>query len=104
MRSSWALVAIVTTACNQSDFGPPDFGSDPPPGPGSPTWDNTDLSCSTDHDCAPGEKCDGSLCRPKQCDDGPYQSLAPMGPHRLLFRDEEIAVIDGSSNQGTYWV
>jgi hypothetical protein len=105
MRSLWVgLVAIVTTACNQSDFGPPDFGSDPPPGPGSPTWDNTDLSCSTDHDCAPGEKCDGSRCRPKQCDDGPYQSLPPMGPHRLLFRDEEIAVIDGSSNQGSYWV
>jgi hypothetical protein len=44
------------------------------------------------------------MCRPKQCDNGPYQSLAPMGPHRLLFRDEEIAVIDSSSSQGSYWV
>lgn len=104
MRSLWVGLVLVTSACNQSDFGPPDFGSDPPPGPGSPTWDNTDLSCSTDRDCAPGEKCDNNMCRPKQCDDGPYQSLAPMGPHKLLFRDEEIAVIDASSNQGSYWV
>jgi hypothetical protein len=99
----FGLFALVA-ACNQSDFGPPDFGSDPPPGPGSPTWNSTDLSCNTTADCAPGETCDGGSCRPKQCDDGPYSSLAPLGPHRLLFRDEEVAVIDGSSSQGAYWV
>ncbi len=103
MQRRWlSLFALV--ACNQSDFGPPPIGSDLPPGPGSPTWANTDLSCSTNDDCAPGEVCDGGFCRPKQCDDGPYISHAPLGGHHLLFPDDELLVIDGSQNQGSYWV
>src|ERR1051325_9827115 len=102
LRRLIGLVAVL--GCNQSDFGPPGFGDDPPPGPGSPTWNDTDLSCSQTSDCAPGETCDGGFCRPKQCDDGPYSSAAPLGPNHLFFRDEELLVVDSSSSQGAYWV
>ena len=93
----------MLVACNQGDFGPPGFGEDMPPGPGSPNWNSTDLSCSTTDDCAPGEMCDGGRCRPKQCDDGPYESDTPLGPHHLFFRDDELLIIDQSASQGSYW-
>jgi len=102
MRTLVLLAALV--GCDQTDFGDPSFGSDPPPGPGSPTWDDTDLSCTTNDECAPGEACDGTTCRPKQCDDGPYDSAAPLGPHRQLYKDEEILVVDADASQGKYWV
>lgn len=94
----------MLVACNQSDFGPPDFGEDMPPGPGSPNWNSTNLSCASQSDCAPGEVCDGNQCRPKQCDDGPYNSNAPIGPEHMFFRDDELMIIDQTANNGTYWV
>jgi hypothetical protein len=103
MRGHWFLLPLIA-ACNQSDFGAPDFGDDPPPGPGSPTWTQTDLSCQATSDCAPGETCDGGFCRPKQCDDGPYDSAAPLGPDHMLYRDHELLVIDATASQGAYWV
>jgi hypothetical protein len=98
------LVAALLAACDQSAFDPPAIGEDPPPGPGSPTWDDTDLSCATEADCAPGETCDQNSCRPRQCDDGPYESAVPLGPSHLFFREEDLLVLDGNQSQGSYWI
>ncbi len=107
MRGFGILTAVVAfvAACDQSAFDLPVPDADePPPGPGSPTWDDTNLTCSGDSDCAPGETCDGGTCRPRQCDEGPYESDLPLGPSRVLFRDEELFVVDGDASQGAYWV
>ncbi|MDX2093551.1 MAG: VCBS repeat-containing protein [Kofleriaceae bacterium] len=101
-----SLVALLAIGCDQTSFEPPALGDDPPPGPGSPTWDEADLSCATDDDCSPGETCDAasSTCRPRQCDEGPYESATPLGPSRVLFREQELLVVDATANQGQYWV
>jgi hypothetical protein len=104
MRGSGiTLVALFVAACDQSAFDVPN-ADEPPPGPGSPTWDDTDLSCSGDSDCAPGETCASGSCRPRQCDDGPYESDVPLGPSRVLFRDEEVFIVDGTASEGSYWI
>lgn len=97
------LVTFVATACNQ-EFGVPGAGDDMPPGPGNEAWDDTDLSCQATADCAPGETCDGGTCRPKQCDDGPYESATPLGARRVFFREQELLVADSTANEGAFWV
>ncbi len=97
------VTVVLTTACTQS-FDVPGAGDDSPPGPGSPTWDDTDLTCAAESDCAPGETCDNGTCRPRQCDDGPYESGAPLGPNHVFFREQELLVVDGSANNGKYWL
>lgn len=97
------VVAVAVAACDQGAFDLPS-ADEPPPGPGSPTWDDTDLTCSGDSDCAPGEICSSGMCRPRQCDDGPYESDVPLGPSRVLFREQELFVIDGTASEGAYWV
>jgi hypothetical protein len=98
-----ALVAVFG-GCDQSAFDPPGIGEDTPPGPGSPTWDDTDLSCASDSDCAPGESCSEQQCRPRQCDEGPYSSTVPLGPNRVLFREQELFIVDATQSQSAYWV
>lgn len=102
-RLGMSLFVVMVAACDQSAFDLPD-ASEPPPGPGSPTWDDTDLSCSTESDCAPGETCVSGSCRPQQCDDGPYESDAPLGPNRLLFREQELFIVDSTAAEGAYWI
>jgi hypothetical protein len=105
MRSlGLSLVAVLAVAaCDQSAFDGPN-ADEPPPGPGSPTWADTDLSCSTTSDCSPGESCVDGTCRPATCADGSFDSDAPLGPSRLLFKDEEMFIIDATASQGQYWV
>ncbi|HEY4176743.1 MAG TPA: VCBS repeat-containing protein [Kofleriaceae bacterium] len=99
-------VAVLVAACDQGAFTPPDIGEDPPPGPGSPTWDDTNLSCTSSSQCSPGETCDADehICRPRQCEDGPYESSVPLGASKIFFREQELAIVDGTANQGSYWV
>ncbi len=103
MRRLGVLLLLVA-ACDQTAFDPPDFGEDPPPGPGSPQWADTDLSCSAATDCAPGESCIDGTCRPKQCDGEDYASAMPLGTATVLFRDQELLLVDGDANEGKYYV
>lgn len=96
-----AFIAVLVGACDQTAFEPPAIGDDPPPGPGSPQWGDDDLTCQGDADCAPGETCDTGTCRPKQCDDGPYESAVPLGPRKVFFREQELLVVDSEANQGS---
>jgi hypothetical protein len=98
------LFVLGICACDQSAFDAPEIGEDMPPGPGSPTWDDTDLSCATDSDCAPGETCADLVCRPRQCDEGPYTSDAPLGANRVLFPEQELFIVDATQSQSAYWV
>lgn len=98
------LVALLVAGCDQTAFEPPAIGEDPPPGPGSPQWADDDLTCTTDDDCAAGEACDGGACRPKQCDDGPYESAVPLGPRKVFFREQELVVVDSEPSNGSFWI
>jgi hypothetical protein len=98
-----SMFMVLLAACDQGAFDAPD-AADPPPGPGSPKWDDTNLSCSAESDCAPGEACVSGSCRPRQCDDGPYESDAPLGPSRVLFREQELFIVDATANAGSFWV
>jgi hypothetical protein len=97
-----AVVLLALTACTQS-FDPLGAGDDAPAGPGSPTWDDTNLTCKTERDCAPGETCDSGSCRPRQCDDGPYESAQPLGPRHVFFREQEILIADATPSNGSFW-
>jgi hypothetical protein len=106
MRRSlpWLLLVGLAGACNQSDFGykaPPD---EPPSGLGTEAWGNTDISCASDADCNPGEGCQDNLCQMKRCEDGPYESRAPIGEKKTLRHDRELVVADFSTYQGSYWL
>lgn len=98
------VLLLLAAACDQTAFDPPDFVENPPPGPGSPQWGDTDLTCSTASDCAPGESCVDGTCRPKQCDGEDYVSALPLGTTTVLFRDQELLLVDGDANEGKYYV
>jgi len=103
MRLAITTAVVLLVGCSQS-FDVPGAGDDSPAGPGSPTWDDTDLTCSSESDCAPGEACDNGACRPRQCDDGPYESNTPLGPRHVLFREQELMIADASASGGKYWI
>lgn len=98
-------LTLGLVACNQSDFGDPpvDDIPDPPPGPGTQEWGDTDIACTTKSDCGVGEVCENNLCQPARCDSGPYSSTAPLGPMRVFFADKEVVTLDGQSSDGKYW-
>ncbi len=99
-----SFVALLVGGCDQTAFDLPPLGEDPPEGPGSPQWGTENLACSGDTDCSPGETCGEGTCRPRQCDDGPYESAVPLGPRRVFYREQEVIVTDSAANAGEYWV
>lgn len=99
-----ALVLLaLLAACDQSDFGDPGVEGWPE-GPGTEEWGDDDLACDGDDDCGAGETCEAGLCQPRRCDDGPYESRAPVGPAYRVFRDAELLVVDGAASGGSYYL
>src|SRR6185295_1193672 len=65
-------------------------------GPGNDPWDDDDVSCTTEADCAEGEACEEGVCQVKRCVES-YDSKAPMGDNHYFGTDGEMAVLSDKS-------
>ncbi len=108
------VFSFALLACNQSDFedirgdavsddGDPDDddGSDSP-GPGA--RDDADVACGEPDDCGAGETCVEGVCQMQRCQDGPFESVAPLPPNLRFFIDREFVVADAEASQGHFFV
>lgn len=101
-----AGVAALTAGCSQS-FEQDDYTEDLPPtpeGPGTDEWSDEDVTCLATTDCGVAEACIKGVCQMARCQDGPYESFAPIGEAHTFFYDREILSLDGDMYEGEYWV
>lgn len=99
--------AAAGAGCNQSDSGGPEAPVGPdntPEGPGDPAWGGDDVSCESKDDCAVSEDCIDNVCQMPRCNDGPYESAAPLGPEHYFFSDRELVAADDTLFEDGYWV
>src|SRR5688572_31551357 len=95
------VLAGVLWGCNQSDFGGGPSEPSNPEGPGTPAWGDSDIACDADADCHSGEVCRDSVCQIQRCGDvETYQSVPPIGQHKVFFYDRELALADGDDVRG----
>ena len=103
---SWSTVTAATLlvlvgACGLDDELVGQLGGSRPGatsnGPGDNDWnDKDDVTCSSISDCGPGEACISGVCQMKRCNEV-YTSRPPLGAHRYLSVDKELAVLGDQS-------
>lgn len=101
-----AGLALLAGGCSQS-FAGDDYTDELPPtpeGPGQQEWSDEDVSCAAISDCGVAEACIQGVCQMARCQDGPYDSTAPIGGEHTFFSDREILSLDGNMYEGQYWV
>ena len=107
--ASWMAASLwLAAGCDQS-FGPEDdFGPLPPPPPGVGTeeWGARDITCdpSEADACGHGESCIDNICQMTRCNEGPYNSIAPLGESLTLALEREIIAADSEPHNGAYWI
>jgi hypothetical protein len=89
----------------QTDFDPVTNPAEPPGGGiGGDEWRDDDVTCSTDDECHPGEACSEGVCQLVRCREDELISEPPLGAFAMLLRDRELLVVDGSADEGEYWI
>ncbi|MGH1347770.1 MAG: hypothetical protein ACRBN8_39815 [Nannocystales bacterium] len=109
-----AVPALATFlgGCNQSEFEDvrgdavvdDDDAPDEPDGPGSAGRVDTDVACSTEDDCGPGETCLDQVCQMQRCAEGAYSSAAPLAANVRFAQDREFVVADAEPSDGRFFV
>jgi hypothetical protein len=107
-------LAFALAACNQSEFddirgdavsddGDPD-DDDGSEGPGGRAREEADVACAGPEDCGAGETCVEGICQMQRCQDGPFDSVAPLPPNLRFFTDREFVVADSQASEGHFFV
>jgi hypothetical protein len=85
------LSLFLSAGCAEESI--PGAPGDPP---GSKPWTSDDVACSDDDACGPGETCLNGVCQMQRCAED-FESRAPLGKHRYLQLDSELAVVGDQS-------
>ncbi len=75
----------------------------PDDGPGSEIWGSDQVGCASDADCASTEACIDQVCQIDRCGAGPYESISPIGSEHFFALDREVAVVDATAYQGSFY-
>lgn len=101
-----AVLAVGVSLAGGALSGCGDASEDPllpadDSGPGTEAWNDDDVGCESDGDCAQGEVCGDGVCQMQRCTGEAYASVAPLGNYRYFGLDREIAVVgDGTFVDG----
>lgn len=88
--SAALFLSILGVAC--SSAGPSESYAGSGGGPGSGAWNDANISCKTDRDCATGEACTNGICELARCVQA-YTSQAPMGATHYFGLEGELAIV-----------
>jgi hypothetical protein len=100
-----ALSVLLAAGCVQTDFDPVTNPEVPPGGGiGGEEWRDDDVTCASDDECYPGEACTEGVCQLVRCREDEVESEPPFGAFAMLLRDRELLVVDGSAEDGEYWI